>query len=94
MDALEEAATAKVKALEARKLAERIYDRIFLEMAGSIEERKAKARVHMAYQKADDEARQFEHEAIVAKAKADGMNVRFEEFRTNAATARAEMNLR
>lgn len=94
-DSLVYAARLKTDALRARKLADRILDRILLTTDGkSIPEREARARTHMEYITADDAAIEAESAAIVARAKADGLQVRFEEFRTNAATTRAEMTLR
>lgn len=92
--ALVQAARVKVEALTARKLAERVYDRILLDAEGSIPVREAKARVHEKFIAAEDAALKLESDAIIAKAHADGLQIRFEEFRTQAATSRAEMNLR
>lgn len=94
-EAIVEAAKRKTEALRLRKLAERTYDRVFLSSEGkNIAEREAKARVHVSYLSADDAALEAESEAIVAKAEADGMQVRFEEWRSRQATDRAEMQLR
>jgi hypothetical protein len=94
-DALLAAAEAKWDATVARRKADRMFDEILLRQSGgSADERKAKARQHMEYIRADDEALEAEHRANMAKARADGAHIRFEEYRTRAATARAEMNLR
>lgn len=92
--ALERAAVAKNEALRLRKMADRIYDRVFLDTEGkNIEERKAKARVHAAYLSADDAAFTAEEAANLARARSDGLAIRFEAWRTDSATQRAEMNL-
>lgn len=94
-DAMIHAAQRKVEALRLKKLSERIYDRVFLTVEGkNLAEKEARARQHMQFIEAEDAALLAESEAIVAKAKADGVMVRFEEFRTKAATDRAEMQLR
>ena len=90
MDALETAAEAKVKALAVRKLAERSFDAIFLKVTGkNVEERKAIARTHPAYIELDDRACLAEQDAVVAKARADGAQILFEEWRTSEATLRS-----
>lgn len=92
--ALETAAVAKTEALRLRKMAERIYDRIFLETeARNVSEREAKARVHAAYLSADDAALEAESEAIIARSRSDGLAVKWESWRTQSATDRAEMTL-
>jgi hypothetical protein len=94
-DAIEAAAKAKTEALRLRKLSERIFDRILLEQSGgTVDIRRAKVAVHPTYLSADDAALQAESEAVIAKARADGLAVRFEEWRSMNATSRAEMNLR
>lgn len=92
--ALVKAAEAKVAALRARKLAERVFDRILLDQEGSVAVKEAKARTHEKYISVEDAAIETESAAIIAKAEADGLAVRFEAWRTESATARAEMNLR
>jgi hypothetical protein len=93
--AIVRAAEAKVSAMKARKLADRIYDRVLLTSEGkNASEREARARTDMAFMTADDAALETESAAIIAKAEADGLQVVFEQFRTNAATSRAEMQLR
>lgn len=91
--ALVEAGERKVEAMRARKLAERVYDRIFLEQEGSVPVKEARTRTHERYISVDDAAIEAEHKAIVAKAHADGLSVRFEQWRTEQATTRAEMQL-
>lgn len=94
-DALVHAARMKCEALRFRKQADRVFDRLVLESTGSsVSSREAEARSHPAYVGMDDQALEAESAAIVAKAKADGVQIRFEEWRTNQATTRAEMTLR
>lgn len=94
-DAMLESAQAKTEALRARKLAERVYDRIFLDTQGkNIAEREARARVHDKFIAAEDAALDAEERAILAKAAADGLMVQFEAWRSKQATDRAEMQLR
>lgn len=94
-DALIVAAEAKNDAATKRRKADRILDAVLLQQSGgSADERKAKARQDVRYIQADDAALEAEHRANIAKAQADGLGVRFEAWRTEQATARAEMNLR
>ena len=89
-------ATAKNEtiALELRKKASRIYDQVFLMAGGPIEVRKATARLKPEHVLAEDRAMEAETASILAKAEANGLEVRFEEWRTIQATRRAEMQLR
>lgn len=94
-DAIEAAAKAKTEALRTRKLADRIFDRVLLDQSGgSMDQRRAKASLHPSFQSADDTALEAESQAIITKAKADGIMVRFEAWRSENATDRAKMNLR
>lgn len=95
-DAIMESARAKTEALRARKLAERIYDRVFLAIgdAKNIAEREARTRTHERYIAADDAAETAEDGAIKAKAAADAAEILFAEWQSRNATARAEMQLR
>ena len=95
-DAILEAASAKTEALRARKLAERVYDRILLSItdAKNVSEREARARTHERFIAADDAAETAEDLAIKAKAAADAAEILFAEWQSRNATARAEMQLR
>ena len=94
-DALLAAAEAKNDAATKRRRADRILDACLLQQSGgSADERKAKARQDVRYIQADNAALEAEHWANIAKAHADGAEVRFDEWRTREATNRAEMNLR
>ena len=94
-DALLNAAEAKNDAATKRRKADRILDAVLLQQSGgSADERKAKARQDVRYIQADDAALEAEHRANIAKAQADGAEIRFEEWRSMNATQRAEMNLR
>lgn len=88
-------ANRKVEALTKRRWADRAYDLALLRAEGSsAEDRKAAARMDPAYAERDAEAHAAECIAIVAKAEADGAQIKFEYWRTEHATRRAEMNLR
>jgi inorganic pyrophosphatase/exopolyphosphatase len=95
-DAMLESAQAKTEALRARKLAERVYDRVMLAItdAKNVAEREARARTHDKFIAAEDAALDAEERAILAKASADGLMVQFEAWRSKQATDRAEMQLR
>jgi hypothetical protein len=87
-DALVKAAEKKTAALWAKKLAERTFDRILLETKGTVDERKAKARLDPKYIAAEDEAITTESEHIVAKAEADGLDVQFKEWQSKNSNER------
>lgn len=95
-DAIMEAARAKTEASRARKLAERVYDRVLLSItdAKNIAEREARARTHDKYIGAEDAAIELESAAVLAKASADAAELLFAEWQSRNATARAEMQLR
>lgn len=93
--ALVKSAEAKVAALKARKLADRVYDRLLIDAQGKNSgEREARARTDARYVSVDDAAIEAESAHILVKADADGLAIVFEQWRTNSATARAEMSLR
>jgi hypothetical protein len=94
-DALMAAAEAKNDAATKRRKADRILDACLLQQSGgSADERKAKARQDIRYIQADDAALEAEHRANIEKARADGMELRFDEWRSLNATERASMTLR
>jgi hypothetical protein len=94
-DALMAAAEAKNDAATKRRKADRILDACLLQQSGgSADERKAKARQDIRYIQADDAALEAEHRANIEKARADGMECRFDEWRSLNATERASMTLR
>lgn len=94
-DAMLLSAQSESDARRAKKLAERVLAQITLAMDGkSHAERETKARCEMKYIAAEDAYLEAETRANVQKAEADGLRIRFEEWRTNQATTRAEMNLR
>lgn len=94
-DAMVAAAEAKVEAMRCRRHAERAFDVALLKATGkNADERKASARLDSVFQEKDALALEAECAAIVAKSKADGLEIVFEQWRTESATARAEMNLR
>jgi hypothetical protein len=94
-DAILDSAEARTEALRCRKRADRLLDVEFLRSEGkNADERRAKARTSDSYTRADLEAVEAECEAIKAKAKADGLQILWESWRTEQSTRRAEMNLR
>jgi hypothetical protein len=94
-DALIKAGEAKVDAIQARKKADRILDVCFLRADGkNAEMKKAQARTDPTFLEADKLATDAECAAILAKADADGLQIRFEAWRTEESTKRAEMTLR
>lgn len=94
-DAIVAAAEKKAAALKAKKLMERVYDRVLLTAEGkNVAEREARARSDMSFIAVEDSWIDVEQAAILAKAQADALEVQFEAWRTAQATARAEMNLR
>ena len=92
--ACKRAATIRVEAKRLRMMADRLYDRLFLEQEGSIPEREAKARCHERFLAADDAAFKAESDAIIARSEADGLELKFKEWQSQNATTRAEMQLR
>ena len=94
-NALVAAAQAKIEAMSKRRWAERAFDLSLLKATGkNADERKASARLDPVFTERDDAAHEAECKAIVAKAEADGLQVRFEQWRSENAMTRAEMNLR
>ena len=93
-DALEAAALAKNEAMRLGKIAERAFAEVFLREDGSVDVRKQRAIINETYKAADDARIAAESAHNLAKAKADAVAVKFEEWRTREATMRAEMNLR
>lgn len=94
-EALIEAAAAKNEAFRLeRKYKRTLKAHIVISDGKSFGERETKASVNPTVQEAEDAWIAAELIANTAKAEADGLQVRFEEYRTREATARAEMNLR
>lgn len=94
-NAIVRAADAKAAAMKARKLMERVYDRILLSTEGkTVAEREARARTDAGFIAVEDQHIEAESAAIQAKAEADALEIQFEAWRTQQATARAEMNLK
>lgn len=93
--ACEAHARAKVLALTAERKAKRIYDAVLVEVEGGSQAiREAKARLDANYTAAKLEADRLEYEAIISESIKDAAEIRFEAWRTDQATRRAEMNLR
>jgi hypothetical protein len=93
-DALVSAAEAKNDALIAERKAKRVYAQVYLAATGSVEERKQKAVDSDTYAEYEDKRIDMETKHNIARAEADGLQCRFNEWQTNNATRRAEMNLR
>jgi trehalose-6-phosphatase len=94
-DALVKAAEAKSEADRAEKLAKRIFSQLVIDLPGSsVASKEHAARTHPTYVKYEDEAIQRATAANIAKAEADGLDIRFKEWQSKHATERAEMNLR
>jgi hypothetical protein len=94
-DALVAAAEAQNEANRLRKLADSKLELALLASTGkNADERKAKAKQDREFVIADEKAFAAECAAVVAKAKAKGQEVQFEEWRTRQANTRAEMSLR
>ena len=93
-DALISAAEAKNDALVAESKAKRVYAQVYLAASGSVEERKQKAADSWTYAEYEDKRIDMETKHNIAKAEADGLQCRFNEWQTRESTRRAEMNLR
>jgi hypothetical protein len=94
-DALVEAAIAKTEAFKSERLYKRVLAECLLGAEGKTSaERDARARLHPKAIAAEDAWITNESKANIARAESDGLQVRFEEYRTREATARAEMTLR
>lgn len=94
-DAMLVAAQSESEARRFKKLSERVLAQITLAQDGkSHAERETKARCDIRFIAAEDAYIEAETRANVAKAEADGLRIRFEEWRTHQATTRAEMSLR
>jgi hypothetical protein len=92
--ALQKAGKDEAKAMKCKRLLKRLYQRLYLETEGTVAEREAKTQLHEKYIEAENVFISAESDAIVSKAEADGLELMFEEWRTNQSTARAEMQLR
>jgi len=93
-EALIEAAGTQSAALSLEKHAKAVRAEVFLQFSqGTIAEREAEARCHTRYQQIEREWIEAESAANLARAKADGLKIRWETWRTLQATRRAEMTL-
>ncbi len=93
-DALKIVAKRKSAELRAERKMKRIFRSLYLRQSGSVAEREAKAGTDPLYEKAEDEFVDAADRSNLAKAHADALQIKFEEWRTENATRRAEMNLR
>lgn len=86
-------ATAENEALRTKQLHKRIFAELYLRGDGNIPHREAMARTNPAYIEAEERWIQAESAANLAKAESNGLRIRFEAWRTQAATRRAEMTM-
>lgn len=82
------------EALRLDKLRKRILSELVIRIGGAIGKAEHEARADHRYREAEDNWVRAQSDANLARAKVDGLRLRFEEWRTRAATERAEMNLR
>jgi len=92
--ALIAAAEAKSEALKLERLAKRVFSQLVVSMTGPISQREHAARADIKYISAEDAYITAQTAENIARAHADSAQIRYEIWRTNAATSRAEMNLR
>lgn len=93
--ALVKAAQLKSDAERLDKLAKRVLAQLVIHADGkSHAEREARARIEPKYIAAEDAAIEAATAANIARAEADGLQVKFEAWRTEQSTRRAEMQLR
>lgn len=92
--ALLDAARAKSEADRLERMAKRKLAELRLRADGkSADDREAWARTHTHYVDAENQYIEAASKANLARARADGLQIRFDEWRTEQATKRAEMNL-
>ena len=93
--ALEAAAVCKAAAFRSERLYKRTYAQVLLMItdAKTVAEREARTLVTQVVIRAEDDWISAQTAWNIAQAKADGLQVRFEEWRSRNATARAEMKL-
>lgn len=93
-DALIETGKAKAAAFKAERLYKRKRATVYLHMQGTVAERDASSRKHEEVVAAEDRWIEAEMTHNIKRAESDGLQMRFEEWRTKQSTARAEMQLR
>lgn len=93
-DALVETGNAKASAFTAERLYKRKRAQVYLMQKGTVAERDALSRTHEIVAQAEDEWIAAETGYNLKRAESDGLQLRFEEWRTKQSTARAEMTLR
>lgn len=93
-DALKDAAEHKTAAFTAERLYKRKRAEVYLRSEGkTIAEREALATTHPVVTEEEDRWIEAQSKWNRSQARVDGLQVRFEEWRTREATNRAEMNL-
>ncbi len=93
-DALVKAGGLKGEALRCERMYKRKRRQHFLHQKGSVAERDALVSEIADVQNDENAWIAAETAWNISKAEADGLHIRFEEWRTNQSTTRAEMNLR
>ena len=93
-DALEDSARAESEAIRLEKLAKRVFSQLVINSEGSVNIREHLARAHLKYTEAEDAYITAQTAANLARAKSDGLRLRFEAWRTEESSERARMNLR
>ena len=92
--ALIAAAEASSEALRLKSLAKRVFSQLVINAEGPISLREHAARADIKYIAAEDAYITAQTAENIARAHADSAQIAYEIWRTNAATSRAEMNLR
>lgn len=87
-------AHAKSEADRLERYSKRVFSQLVIQGEGAVSHREHWARQHAAFISAEDSLVKAQTEANLAYAEAEGLKTLFEEWRTQAATNRAEMNLR
>jgi hypothetical protein len=94
-DALQSAAQAKAEAFKAERLYKRVRAETFLTIlsARNVAERDAMTDSHEVVKRFEDQWIEAERVNNLARARADGLTYRFEQWRSMEASHRAEMKL-
>lgn len=95
-DALHHAAAAKADVFKAERLYKRVRAETFLTIlnAKNVAERDAMTDSHEVVKRFEDQWIEADRAHNLARARADGLTYRFEQWRSMEASNRAEMNLR
>lgn len=93
-DALLRAAEAQSEADRLERLAKRVFAQLVIAGDGAVSKREYDARANVRYIAVEDEMIAAQTAANLARAEADGLELRFKEWQSRNSTARAEMQLR